>query len=479
MHSPCKFKLLLDVSSDILKTNKMKKLVIILNTVIVLFSSCVTQKMGTSTYNDDVYSNPKEDRIESARIAEINRKEQEAIDKRYNDSIAAIKLAQKQKDDANPYYKDREFKYDDYYDYEYATRVKRFNNNINGLGYYDNYYTNSYWYNKNPYNYGVSVYNGYSWWGSSYNSYSYNPSANFYNNNGWGCNSGFGYNGYNPYMGNNMQGYNNGFNSGFLSYNYGYGNQYGYGNPYGYGNSFGYGSSFGFGNYGYGNPYSYGGYGYNNGFNNPYNGWGYYNSKDNNSSYTYGPRSSHGGGNSHRTSDPGMTGKRDTYVEKYIDAVKDQQIRTVKFSEPENPRINNSIDPIRVNSFGVPIETGGIKNPSINHNIENTPIRGNTIPIKNTDANEPTRNAPIRNNDNIAPVKEPLFTNPIRVPIQNEPPIRQNPIKTDVPIRQNIEPTPRFETPVRQNNNFQTPNMPSNNGGGNSPSNNGGGHRPR
>jgi hypothetical protein len=29
----------------------------------------LTQKKGTSTYNDDVYANPKEDRIEEARIA--------------------------------------------------------------------------------------------------------------------------------------------------------------------------------------------------------------------------------------------------------------------------------------------------------------------------------------------------------------------------------------------------------------------------
>ena len=111
----------------------MKSLVIISNLAIALLTSCAINKPGVSTYSDDVYANPKEDRIEDYRIATQKKLVQDAFDKRYNDSIAAINKAQKDKDDANPYYKDREFKYDDYYDYEYATRVKRFNNNISGI----------------------------------------------------------------------------------------------------------------------------------------------------------------------------------------------------------------------------------------------------------------------------------------------------------------------------------------------------------
>lgn len=434
----------------------MKKLVVITNLALVLLSSsCVAQKRGTNTYNDDVYANPKEDRIAEAHAAELKKQEQQAIDKRYNDSIAKVKQVQKEKDDSNPDYKDREFKYDDYYDYEYATRVRRFNNRIDGLSYYDNYYTNSYWYNPNPYNYGVSVYNGYSWWGSSYNSYSYNPSVNFYSNWGWGCNNNYGYNGYNPYMAGYAHGYNNGFNNGY------FGNYYGYGNPYGFGNSYGYN--------GFGNPYGYGGYGYGN----SYNGWGYYNSQDLNSNYTYGPRTSHGGGNSRRTSNPGVNADRDSYSQKYINAINEQQIRTTKFSEPENPRIKSYNEPIRVNNDGTPIKTGGIKQP---HSNDDTPIRGNN-PIRTIDGNEPIRTEPIRT--------EPIRTAPIRGVEQTQP-VRQNPIKVHEPVKQTIEATPRFENPVRKNNDFQTPsfpnnnggNSPGNNGGGNAPSNNGG-HRPR
>ncbi len=455
-------------SSDILKTNKMKKLVVISSIALTVLSSCLTQKKGTSTYNDDVYANPKEDRIEEARLAAEKKQKQEAIDKRYNDSIAAVKQAQKEKDDANPYYKDREFKYDDYYDYEYATRVKRFNNNINGLSYYDNYYTNSYWYNQNPYNYGVSVYNGYSWWGSSYNNYSYNPSVNFYNSWGWGYGNQFNcYNGYNPYMSAYAQGYNNGFNNGM------WGNYYGYGNPYGYGNGFGFGNYYG---YGYGNTYGYG-------YNNPYNnGWGYYNVFDNNSSYTYGPRSSNGGGNSRRVSNPGMAPvKRELSAsEVYIRDVAVQQGTAVKFTEVKPTRgIQNDV-PIRVDNNGTPIGTGGIK-PVRNVNSSSQPVRN---PDATTPVREPISETPIRN---IEPVRNPTETTPIRNnPIRNtEPvrnptettPIRQNPIRNTAPVKQPVE-TPRFETPVRQNP-VQTPSAPSNNGGGSAPSNNGGGRRPR
>ena len=114
------------------------------------FDNIKHTEVNTDAYFVGYY---KEDRIEEARIAAEKKQAKEAADKRYNDSIAAVQKAQKEKDDANPYYKDREFKYDDYYDYEYATRVRRFNNRIDGLSYYDNYYTNSYWYNPNPYNY--------------------------------------------------------------------------------------------------------------------------------------------------------------------------------------------------------------------------------------------------------------------------------------------------------------------------------------
>lgn len=408
----------------------MKHFVLISAIALVLLSSCATNKMAT--YSDDVYANPAIERAEDAKIAAIQKAKEDAYRKRYNDSINNISLAQKAKDDANPYYKDREFKYDDYYDYEYATRVKRFDNSISGLGYYDNYYTNSYWYNKNPYNYGVSVYNGYSWWGNSYNNYSYNPSVNFYNNNGWGCNSNYGYNGYNPYM----SGYSSGFSYG---YNFGYNNGY-YGMPYG--NYFGFGYGY---NNGYGNPYGYNPYGYN-GWNNGYgnNGWGYYNGYDHNSSYTYGPRSSHGGGNDRQSSNPGMRTTEDSYYNRYTNAVVEKQEKAVKFepiSSPKSNSLNGNSNPVRNNNANY--QTGEIKNNNPVRNVENS----NTQPVRN---NNNQQEQPVRNNN------------------QQQEPVRQQPVR-------NQNETPKNQQPTRQ---YEPQQQPSNNGGNSQPTNNGG-SRPR
>jgi hypothetical protein len=75
--------------------------------------------------------------------------------------------------------------YDDYYDYEYSSRIRRFYTPAYGYGYYDPFYTNSYWYDYNPNSWGVSIYLGYNWWAPSY--YYYSP---FCYGGGWSV--GFG-----------------------------------------------------------------------------------------------------------------------------------------------------------------------------------------------------------------------------------------------------------------------------------------------
>ena len=94
--------------------------------------------------------------------------------------------------------------YDDYYDYEYASRLRRFNDYNMGYGYYDDYYTNSYWYNYDPGFWGVSIYTGYNWWWPSYYSrpwYGYGCGCG-YGGGYWGGGYGYGYGGY---------GYGNGY----------------------------------------------------------------------------------------------------------------------------------------------------------------------------------------------------------------------------------------------------------------------------
>lgn len=97
---------------------------------------------------------------------------------------------------------------DDYYDYAYAARLKRFYGTNCGWSYYNDYYTNAYWYTYDPNYWGVSIYLGYSWWYPSW--YYYSP----YYYAGWGW--GWGYYGY-PWYGGGAY---------WAGYNYGYWNGY-------------------------------------------------------------------------------------------------------------------------------------------------------------------------------------------------------------------------------------------------------------
>lgn len=67
---------------------------------------------------------------------------------------------------------------EDYYDYSYTARLRRFGTPNNSWAYYDPYYTNYYWFNDSKTQYfGNSVYSTYSWWG--------NNIGNNYNSNYW------------------------------------------------------------------------------------------------------------------------------------------------------------------------------------------------------------------------------------------------------------------------------------------------------
>lgn len=429
----------------------MKKLMAYSIILVATLASCTGTRIAT--YNDDVYANPAEDRREQQRIAAENKKAQEAYQKRYNDSVAAVRT----RENNNPYYKDPQYKSDDYYDYEYATRVKRFQNPVNGIGYYDNYYTNTYFYSGNPYQYGMSVYNGYNFW-PSYNSYNYFPSSYFYNTYGWGSSMGFGY--------------GNGFGS---PYGYGYGSGYGY-DPFGYNNAYwmgynhGYNSGFwgypygsSFGGFGYPYGYGYGGYG------NPY-GWGYYNSYDQNSGYTYAPRSSHSGGSDSRMSNPGMS-SNSSYYQNYVQKVVESQAKMQKFTEM--PVVARSIEnngPYKQAGNGgmAPVYNTPANNPHYYSNPVNMPAQKNNI--------EREGRSNFNDQPNNVPFKQPAYSQPTySQPVYSQP-VKENPVyeapPRQAPVRQQYEqPARNYEPPV-----FNNP--PANNfprGGGME----GGGGRPR
>jgi hypothetical protein len=142
-------------------------------------------------------------------------------------------------------YVDNSFNYDDYYDYSYASRIRRFQNSPFN-DYYHDFYTNRYWYDYNPGYWGSSIYNN---WGMGMGMSNYMDPFSM----SWGM--------YSPF--------NNFYDPFYSPFSFGY-------SPFGYGfgyNRFGYG---GYGYDGYGGAYSYIG--------------GYNNSLDNNSKIHYGPR---------------------------------------------------------------------------------------------------------------------------------------------------------------------------------------------
>ena len=77
---------------------------------------------------------------------------------------------------------------DDYYDYSFSSRIRRFHRPMYYSNYYGGLYTDYYWYNNDPFYCGTSIYYGYNW-NSPYYSY-YSP---YYSNN-YNSYSAYGYN---------------------------------------------------------------------------------------------------------------------------------------------------------------------------------------------------------------------------------------------------------------------------------------------
>ncbi|MCB0429507.1 MAG: hypothetical protein H6585_02475 [Flavobacteriales bacterium] len=114
---------------------------------------------------------------------------------------------------------------DDYYDYAYTARIRRFYNH-SGWSYYDPYYTNLYWYDRYPSSWGVSIYCGYRWW----RPYSHTTVYISYGDP-WYYGPGYYDPWYSPYYswGSYRHGYRNGYWNGYWNGYYdGYYNGHGY-----------------------------------------------------------------------------------------------------------------------------------------------------------------------------------------------------------------------------------------------------------
>jgi len=166
----------------------------------------------------------------------------------------------------NNYYNDNNeeqyvFQGDDY-DYYYSSRIRRFHRPYHGFGYFNNCYTDRFYYDYDPFFWGTPIYMQPAWACAR----PWRP--------GWSFNFGWGYPSYSIW--DYTPGW--GWSYGWDSY---YANPWAYANPHlGY---YGWGASY-YG-YAYNNPY----YGYNYGYNQGYHD-GY---TQNNIGNYYGPRGSH------------------------------------------------------------------------------------------------------------------------------------------------------------------------------------------
>tara|TARA_B100000900_G_scaffold381246_1_gene367550 strand:+ start:1875 stop:2855 length:981 start_codon:yes stop_codon:yes gene_type:complete len=133
-------------------------------------SSCIVVVDSTSShFQDELYYSANE-------YAEEDAKDEAA----YQDYLKENNKEEDFFHDEKLY--EEEFDYDDCYDYYYSSRLRRFHSPHFGFSYYNNYYTNSFWYSHNPYNCGVSIYYGYNFWNPWY----MDPWHNYHF--GWGYN---------------------------------------------------------------------------------------------------------------------------------------------------------------------------------------------------------------------------------------------------------------------------------------------------
>jgi hypothetical protein len=116
------------------------------------------------------------------------------------------------------------YNYDDDYDYYYTSRLRRFHSPHHGWNYYDPFYTDLYYYNYDPFYWGVSIYSGFGYsFGYRpyyyYHPHYYNP---YYGYGGYYGYDYYGYGGY-PYYGSYWSGYSHGGYYGGGYYGSGYG----------------------------------------------------------------------------------------------------------------------------------------------------------------------------------------------------------------------------------------------------------------
>ena len=162
---------------SIKQKNTTMKTILLPCIVLLFFSSCITTTQ--LHYSDPNYLESNEfSSFED--IVKIPSEELETID----DTSTAI----------NAYYYDQGYQNNNYYDYSYSSRIRRFHRPMYHSNYYGGLYTDYYWYNNDPFYCGTSIYYGYNWHSPYYSYYSYSPYYSYYNPYRYRGHLSYGYN---------------------------------------------------------------------------------------------------------------------------------------------------------------------------------------------------------------------------------------------------------------------------------------------
>ena len=227
----------------------MKKILFLLATALLFLSNNIFAQY------DDVYYDPSRSNTSTTKVLRdeeveeiANSIENNQLDGQESNDVRASRYDGVEASDGNTYITNNYYDDDNYNDFFYTSRLRRFYQPNFGFGYWNNCYTNYYFYDNNPMSWGNNIYSytpnyywnpwgifiGYSTWGSQ-NGWNWGRPcySAWYDPYGWNSGWNNNYCGYNGYYG-----YNNGFNNGYYN---GYNNGYYDGYNNGYNNNFAYG----------------------------------------------------------------------------------------------------------------------------------------------------------------------------------------------------------------------------------------------
>lgn len=430
---------------------------------LAILSSCATSHNGTAYQYDDIYYSPKDNptkvtpgtntgSYESSEYADQNferstEKDNDqysnaSYDKNshydYYDKGNSEELSTEPQNNSSAYGSNSySSAANDYYDYEYAARLRRFHSPYVGAGYYDDFYTNRYYYDNTPAYYASSIYGG----NSIYDPYPYSGIALGYSSLiGWSAAVSFGFGwGYTSY---------------YPSYYYGSPFYYSYYYPYRYHSYY---SPFGYSYY-YGYHHGYH-HGYHDGLHDGYYDNGHYRSTANRN--FYGPRGTSGSSSTYRTGSSVRPSRSSSNVE--VEKVANPSLRpsreVMQSGNTEIPS-ENTVRPEQENARPERPSTPEAR-PENTRPAGSQPHRPDNTNERKPRSVQENPGSPVRQNTS-SPVNRPTYVRPDRNNSYNRQPVNQPRVQPRS-TRPSSSPRQQSRPSYNRNNSYS---MPSRSSGG-------------